>query len=379
MKKILFGTTALLAAGAFVADAKASEPVKLQLGGYMEYYMVGASQDGDFKKGTRVNNFDIQGESEIWFKGSTTLDNGVKIGVQVELEGGSDADASGGDNIDESYITVEGKFGKLILGSEDNVAYLTRATAPNAAYTEVDDTAIPRYLRRPAGVVDNITDMGFDGDANKVTYLTPKYYGVQGGVSYIPSNANAGDDASSTSEQIKKANIFDDAWAFSLSYDNTFGPVGLLATAGYEVVNLGGSNAQQVTPGAKNQEQDFAFGLNLTYQGFTLGGAYRRVIQPVSVANTDNADGYAWDAGLMYTEGAYAVSANYRKSSAQGDLNNPAKDTIDTYALGAKYTLGPGVDLFAQLAYAEYNDEHTDKTLSNDGAYGGVFGLHLDF
>ena len=34
MKKILFGTTALLAAGAFVSTAQASDPIKLQLGGY---------------------------------------------------------------------------------------------------------------------------------------------------------------------------------------------------------------------------------------------------------------------------------------------------------------------------------------------------------
>ena len=56
MKKILFGTTALLAAGAFASAAQASEPVKLQLGGYMEYWVAAAQQDDDFVGS--VNSFD---------------------------------------------------------------------------------------------------------------------------------------------------------------------------------------------------------------------------------------------------------------------------------------------------------------------------------
>jgi len=379
MKKILFGTSALLAASALATVAQASEPVKLKLGGYMEYYMVGASQDSDYKKGTAVNNFDVQGESEIWFVGSTTLDNGMKISVQVELEAGSDSDAASGDKIDESYMTLEGKYGKVIIGSEDNAAYLMRAAAPNAAYTEVDDVAIPRYLMRPTGVVDNITDLGFDGDANKLSYFTPKFYGVQLGASYAASNNTGGDDTTPTggknSESIIKATDFDESWAFTMSYDNTFGPVGVLATAGYTMADL-----NTVGANGDNKEHDFAFGLNLTYQGFTLGGAYRRVLQPFSYAATDNVSGYAWDAGLMYGEGPYAVSLNYRKSSAEGNANNPGKDTIDTYAVGAKYTLGAGVDLFGQIAYADYQDgDSTTASNSNEGAVGGVVGIHLDF
>ena len=77
MKKILFGTTALLAAGAFASAAQASDPIKLQLGGYMEYWVAAANQDSAFS--TPVNSFDIQGESEVWFVGKTTLDNGMVI------------------------------------------------------------------------------------------------------------------------------------------------------------------------------------------------------------------------------------------------------------------------------------------------------------
>jgi len=366
MKKILIGSSALLAAAAIAPAAQASEPVKLSLGGFMEYYVVGSNQDGDYTGS--VNSFDVQGEGEIYFKGSTVLDNGMTIGVMVQLENGTDN--NGTDIIDESYLYVSGKYGKLILGSTDNAAYLMRAAAPNAAYTEVDDIAIPNYLVRPFDD-DNITDLGFDGDANKISYMTPKFYGLQAGVSFTPSNNADGDDGSALSESIQKSVNFDEAYAFGLSYEREMGPVGMLATAGYTVAQGAGN-----VPAENGKAQDWAFGLNLTYQGFTLGGAYRGVS-----ANDDSGfaayDGYAWDAGLMYEEGPYAVSLNYRKSVTAGDLAVTGDNEIDTYAIGAKYTLGAGVDLFGQLAYADYDQEGTG--VDNKGAYGGVVGLHLDF
>lgn len=367
MKTILIGSTALLAAAIIAPAAQASEPLKLQLGGFLEYYVTGASQDDGYKDANRVNNFDVQGEGEIYFQGETTLDNGMTVGVMVQLEAGADSEDDG-DTIDESYLYVEGKYGKVILGSTDNAAYLMRATAPNAAYTEVDDVAIPRYLARPDDVTDNITDLGFDGDANKAIYMTPKFYGLQAGVSYSASNDGSGDDGVAGSETIGKVANFDESWAFGLSYEREIGPVGMLATAGYTIANGNGANAKDA--------EDWAFGLNLTYAGFTLGGAYRVVDAPEGSFTAQN-DGYAWDAGLMYAEGPYAVSINYRKSGARGDTATAGKDTIDTYALGGKYTLGAGVDLFGQLAYAQYDAEGDEQ--DNAGAFGGVVGLHLDF
>ena len=201
--------------------------------------------------------------------------------------------------------------------------------------------------------------------------MTPKFYGLQAGVSFTPSNNADGDDGSALSESIQKSVNFDEAYAFGLSYEREMGPVGMLATAGYTVAQGAGN-----VPAENGKAQDWAFGLNLTYQGFTLGGAYRGVS-----ANDDSGfaayDGYAWDAGLMYEEGPYAVSLNYRKSVTAGDLAVTGDNEIDTYAIGAKYTLGAGVDLFGQLAYADYDTEGTG--VDNKGAYGGVVGLHLDF
>ncbi len=372
MKKILFGTTALLAAGAFASAAQASDPIKLQLGGYMEYWVAGASQDSAFS--TPVNSFDIQGESEVWFVGKTTLDNGMVIGVQVELEAGSNNNgATTNDIIDESYLWVEGKYGKAIVGSENDAAYLMAVSAPNASdmggafVTSEADTIM--YLPVPVSALDAIPNTL--SDENKFTYFTPKFYGFQAGASYIPSNAASGDDDNTTTETIRKNRNFDEAWAFGLSYAGEFSGVGVKASGHYVTIDMN-------TTAGGGEVQEFGGGLSLSYQGFTVGGAVKRKVAGTDTADQAATDGFAWNAGVMYAEGPYKVSLNYATSDVRGAAT-VGNDEVDVWRLGGAYALGPGVNVFAELAYSDAQDETGLAANGNEGAYGGVVGLRLNF
>lgn len=382
MKKILFGTTALLAAGAFASAAQASDPIKLQLGGYMEYWVAGANQDDD--SNLSVNSFDIQGESEVWFVGKTTLDNGMVIGVQVELEAGSNN--NGDDTVDESYMFLEGKYGKAIIGSENDAAYLLHVNAPNAsdmggAYVTSEADTVQYLPTGGATGLDAIPNTLSDN--NKFTYFTPKFYGFQAGVSYVPSNTQNGDDQTVTaingvtnSESIVKAMTFDEAWAFGAAYSAEFSGIGVKASAHYVTMDMnhtvGGGDVQE-----------FGGGLNLSYQGFTVGGAAKRKVASADTGAAQAAtDGFAWNAGVMYAEGPYKVSLNYATSTTEGTsrASGSGHDEIDVWRLGGAYALGPGVNVFAELAYSDANDADTGAgTVDNKGAYGGVVGLHLNF
>ena len=50
--------------------------------------------------------------AEVYFKMRGELDNGLKIGGRIELEG-----ENGGDQIDQAYLTLSGGFGQLRLGA----------------------------------------------------------------------------------------------------------------------------------------------------------------------------------------------------------------------------------------------------------------------
>ena len=84
MKKLLLGTTALVAAGAFAVAAQAdemmAEPVSVGVGGYTTGAF-GIASDGD----DNTRSQEISYVYEIGVSGSTTLDNGITVAVSGQI------------------------------------------------------------------------------------------------------------------------------------------------------------------------------------------------------------------------------------------------------------------------------------------------------
>ena len=115
MNRILLGTTALAVAIGAPLAASAADKISLSLGGYYRFFgVVGSQDDGTGEPGAGIREHGVAREGEVYFQGKTKLDNGITVGVTVQLE----AETSG-DQIDESYIYFDGFFGRLELGSED--------------------------------------------------------------------------------------------------------------------------------------------------------------------------------------------------------------------------------------------------------------------
>ncbi len=120
MKKILFGTSALVGAGLIAGQAVAAEGIKLSVGGYLRSAFLLNFGDNDHHA-DGVNDSDALREvdgvfkdGEIHFNGSTTLDNGITVGVSFQLEA-----EQNGDQIDEAYTYFKGGFGEFRIGSDD--------------------------------------------------------------------------------------------------------------------------------------------------------------------------------------------------------------------------------------------------------------------
>ena len=131
-------------------------------------------------------------------------------------------------------------------------------------------------------------------------------------------------------------------------------------------------------PAGDTGVQELGGGLNLSYQGFTVGGGVKRRIASVNTSAAAT-DGFVWNAGVMYAEGPYKVSLNYVNSTVEGSHAASGHDEVDIWRVGGSYDLGPGVILFSELAYSDAQDESGNDALGNEGAYGGVVGLHLNF
>ncbi|MHC4181272.1 MAG: porin, partial [Planctomycetota bacterium] len=165
MKKALYGTTALFAAGALMASpASAEEKIKLGVGGYWQTVVSYTDQDEPDGEQDLLPDA-VRQEGEIHFTGETTLDNGITFGVNIQLEGVTQAD-----QIDESYLIVEGSFGRTLIGAENSAPYLMGYIAPSVALGVNSPNFLIWETYGGAGtstVVDFATS-----DSNKLTYFT---------------------------------------------------------------------------------------------------------------------------------------------------------------------------------------------------------------
>ena len=394
MKKVLLGTTALVAATLVAAPgAQASEKIKLQLGGFFGQVVGFADQDDNYESAstTSYKTVDQKSASEIHVKGETKLDNGITVGMRVEFESDSfngDNGTNGGRDIDESFMYLtSATLGKLELGATKGPEWSMGHRAPNASIIGLNagDIQVSGVWIATPGESDARGMMAVTGaqgvnDYNRVNYISPRFMGLGLGLTYVP------DSAYNDNTQIDKAvagTFGGSYYATTLAYDDTL--FGVKVGADAHMARKGANNAD----GADNAAVPapimyYGGGLNLGYAGFTLGGSYER--QQVNGATKNSADaagvvsndGWKWDAGITYETGPYKVGFTYTKGSIQGDIDKAGDDSYSEWVVGFNYNLGAGVDFNAAVFHGNYEDETSAAANNNDG-YGAQAGILLTF
>jgi predicted porin len=397
MTRYLLGTTALVTVGVMAAASTAAaqtkvQPIQISVGGYMGEFVSYTSQDdrGGAAFNQKLTQFDQWSDKEIHFNGRTTLDNGLTVGFRIELEGNTDAS----DQIDESYMFIEGRFGRLELGSLNNVQYRMGYNAPEAQTRPWSNEGnIFNVLANNTGsplfdsMLGTTRSRFFDNDSEKINYYTPRFEGFQFGLSYIPNSAQ---DRNGAPDPISTA--YSRGWAAAANFVRTFGAFDIAASAGY----MTWQKAAIGVTGSNDDPSQYNFGLQVGYAGFKVGGSYGKIKDGRSGSSGTNAaastagtgvngvDGRAWDAGIMYTFGPAAVSLNY--IDGRNDDGNVVTgtgggdDKFTMLSLAGKYTLGPGVSLEANLWTAKLEANGTGGLPNSDNkGTGGVVGVVLVF
>src|SRR5215470_18554253 len=241
MKKVLYGTTALVAAGLVAGEASAASGLKLGITGFYRNAIGGSFGNspttkyplgsGAFGAGvgtttSGLGNFDRQAvsmrqEIRVNFTGQTTLDNGITVGVLVGLNGENVAKSGSSTQVNRAYADFSGKFGMVRVG-EANSALLTDCVgdpgnvtsnfglnSPNESYSNVGEAQFRNQLLHAAGhftpggaTTPNTnaghntfgfgpagsagTCYGLEGKGNKLMYFSPSFGGFTFGISYTP-------------------------------------------------------------------------------------------------------------------------------------------------------------------------------------------------
>ena len=320
MKKLLFGTTALIAAGAFVGAAQAADddmmagPVTVGIAGYTTGAVGFASDTDDATRGQQIFNV-----FEFGVSGSTTLDNGITVAVsaQVGRSSGGDTAGSSGTDIDEHHTTLSGSFGSLRIGRTESAAFNATVAAPGAGIGGMIG-ANYSWFTVAVPAVNTYSGIGVE-DAMKVVYTTPNFNGLTIGASYAPNDSDASFTGRSTAGMGEHT-------AVGMTYSTDFMDGGSVSLgAGYEMAADGGAGDD---PSATRA------GINISVDQISFGGSMY----------DHNADGMQYDVGASWTEGATELGFQYG--------NNEASDAGSTYA-HLTYTLGPGVLVGGQIAAAD--------------------------
>src|SRR5690606_24129692 len=305
-------------------------------------------------------------EAEIHFKGEVALDNGMKVGLDVQLEA-----ETCGDQIDESYLWFQGDFGKVVLGSENSAAYLMSYGAPAADANF--DGADPNYAWAP--FADKFGESTFayapnmTSDSEKITYFSPRFGGFGFGVSYTPDNTEdqgssaipARDNDSAAYAGRTGASAQSDIVELGVNYEQKFDGFGVLAGLTYGFANDVERGAQLPGDPDEKKQREWSAGLNLTFGGFTVGGGYWWNNGGLS----SDGDYEAYTAGLAWANGPLRLAASYMNYEIESGnvggrfaVENPGDDLeMDRYVVGASYVYAPGMQVRGTIQYWDWDGE----------------------
>lgn len=364
MKKILLGTTALIGAATLFASAAHAEGPAVTLGGFLDFQAGFVDQDLDTTGTAAGRDMKFQNDTEIHVKVDGKADNGLGYGAVVELEADVSADADGeGVNADKTYLYVESNFGRVEMGSNFSPAKTMRVDASNFSHGTggAADGDFYDFVTTSGALV--AADLPLDAagateDATKIVYYTPRVGGFQAGVSFAPDSGNTGTAAafSTDTDAAGVENVFD----LGLNYTGQFDQVGLAASAT-------GSFGSAEAAGTEDLAA-YAFGLNLTYQGFTVGGSYGDAgdsLTPVAA----NVDTDFWNVGLGYETGPFGASVTYFTSET-------GTTDFDNIVIGADYKLAPGLVPYVEVNFFDLDPAGTAG--DNEGT-AVIAGTQLNF
>ena len=373
MKKQLMAGTALIAAtmlvagGALAADKKMMKP-SITVNGSGDYVIGGVLNEeqklGGMDVAKDTSAVDSRTDAEIHFNGRAQTDNGLKFHMRVELEG-QDAThpGSGDDQIDEYFLSVSGSFGQIIIGGTIGapgkmLTGLTGswATGVGESLTYNSGSWVPSAT--PGPTFHTIRNARFqDHDADKVTYISPKFGGFQVGVSYSADEANNG-----LNDRVDADTGVHDGLEGAASYSGKFGDVGFAvgaAMSAYQGANDGGSD-----------QSDWAVAARIDFGGgFRLAGAHKRTTD-----DDDARQGMVTDLGARFVQGANSFSL----VGSMGEMDVSGAQYTAVMASYAR-ALGAGAKWHANVIWNDSNNGASGADKAENTGTALVSGISVKF
>jgi predicted porin len=430
MKKLLLGTTTLIGAAGLLSGVAFADTPKVTIGGYENFEAGFISDDLNSAANAHGANNTTTGsnggarhdafrsDTQLDFKIDGKADSGLGYGGEVDLLADTSSDIQDrGFNASKTFIYLSGNWGRFEMGSnvgadgtmKTDAASIARATGgingdwnyfANAGTQFLAQAALPLQYGNPYSNFNNgyddFTGNHRDENLDKITYYTPRFAGLQVGVSFLPDETNRGQgtgpDIGNNPNPYgpdrgyygyESQNIF----TGGINYDNKFGDVGLTLSGTGE---WGKAEVQGF-----DDLKAWATGAKLSWMGWSIAGSYGDWGSSDTLKTDHSENTHYWDAGIAYEYGPFGASLTYLdgqydcgNGSTAGNSNSvcfgqglstaddQGKNKFTNTSIGVDYKLAPGLTPYAEVSF--YNQNATGTQEDNKG-YVGLIGSQLNF
>jgi hypothetical protein len=234
------------------------------------------------------------------------------------------------------------------------------------------------------------TDNAFpSGRAEHIWYGSPEWSGVSFSADYTPDGATRNEEqfvtttqagAPSTSQSLSESN-FQNAVSIGVNYQGVLGPVALATGVQYAHAqsknNYGLAGGTEFSNQAFRDPNSFHTGVKMNYAGFQWGLDYswygRSALPKALAAGSAPVTTWGWGTGIEYFTGPWVVGGYYTYSRGAGIVFPAGTTSVslngipqannglfegNRYALGAGYTVAPGLKIYSEFFYYDTFDTH---------------------
>ena len=372
MKKALIGTSALIAVGLLTAQgASAADRISLGLSG--NYRVLGGivnQDDGTGESVAGARDHGIGTDGKINFSGSTTLDNGIEVGVRVELEAQGIADT-----IDEHYIWIENTdvWGRLEFGDRDGADNKMNVLAPFVFGPAIVGVQTIQLASAPGaagassfgstnGAAVPVVVPGLSGDSTKLTYYTPRFSGIQLGISYTPDpqeNLGAGFGTPVAALETTVGGV-GEILELGANWNGNLGDASVRASATYASADGEGAAGTQT-----NDRDEWTGAISFSMNGWSFGGQYQNgETNGGALSTVTQRDDIEMRFGLTYATGAWVLGVEY--ASREVEVTATGEDEVTIWGLGANRNLGAGISAGIGVHIWDWSDDLSAAASEND-------------
>lgn len=292
-------------------------------------------------------------DARLRFAVDGKLDTGMEYGLVFVFDGATNKTKT----LREDYLFFGGTWGKIYAGDTYGVA----STMSFGGFSEWGGTGflnsggdLDRIVNFTTGTL--VTDLlvGDTSRDTKLTYLTPRWNGIQLGVSYTPRSEHRGEEPinSITSTSSPKVPFDTDNIANGINFIHKF-------TNGFEMALSATSvfsarTHPEIQGGVhRRKTAGFAFGGDFSYNNIGFGLEYGNNTRSREIKNQKTNAGQFVDFGLSYTWGATKFSTGYyygwRKALSAINKSETAKTRAVSAAVDQK--LAPGLGVYFEYAH----------------------------